>query len=38
VNVGALQGIDGDAIDIPGFVARGLVRRGGLVRSSVVGS
>jgi large subunit ribosomal protein L15 len=32
VNVSSLQDTEGDSIDIPGFVARGLVRKGGLVK------
>ena len=32
VNISALQDIEGDSIDIPGLVARGLVRKGGRVK------
>jgi large subunit ribosomal protein L15 len=32
VNVGALQGLEADAIDVPGFVALGLAGRGDLVK------
>src|SRR5271156_1376772 len=32
VNLVALQNYEGDAIDIPGLVARGLVRQGDLVK------
>ncbi len=32
VNVGALQGVEGDSIDVAGLVASGLARRGDLVK------
>ncbi|HEX3981102.1 MAG TPA: 50S ribosomal protein L15 [Acidimicrobiales bacterium] len=32
VNVGALEAIDGDSIDLAGFVERGLVHKGDLVK------
>jgi large subunit ribosomal protein L15 len=32
VNVGALEGIEGDSIDLAGFVERGLVHKGDLVK------
>jgi large subunit ribosomal protein L15 len=32
VNVGALAGVDGDAIDVPGMVAAGLAHKGDLIK------
>src|SRR5664280_881670 len=32
VNISALQEFEGDAVDIPGLVAEGLVRKGDLVK------
>jgi large subunit ribosomal protein L15 len=32
VNVGALEGIEGDSVDLAGFVERGLVHKGDLVK------
>ncbi len=32
VNLSALEGLEGDSIDIPGLVAHGLVRKGDLVK------